>query len=723
MLGKVAGMPKATTATEHRREQLPLVGRSMELRGFQRAADASTDAAAPLTAQIVFTTGAPVVRYDYLRERPYLETLVVEEGAMRMGRLQAGAPLLNSHASWDLEAQLGVVENPVIEAGAGIADVTFSRRESVAGYVQDVADRIIRNVSVGYVRHAIEMVPPVNDAAMWAYRVTDWEPYEVSLVAIPADAGSQIRSDAGTGADGQRAQPEADPANTRFFPCDFIEVRALSVSPTVGNSAAISNPEELSMPASLAAGGTPAAIPATLTVEQRAAQLVIDNAAPATTAATATALLAQQAEQTRSADISDLCVRHGVATLATGLIRSGGTIEAARAAVLDEISRRDLAAGGHRNVGDVRSIGSEFQTRMAGLEEAVQHRVDPRVTLTDNGRQYRGMTVLELGRQHLEAQGVNTRGLDRMSLATSMLQHRSTGYHGTSDFAALFANVANKRLRNAYDQNAGSYAMWARRAPNAPDFKAMSVVQLSGAPDLLRTNEHGEFKYGTLTEGGETYGVITYGRVVSLSRQAIVNDDLRGFDRLVGAFGSSASRLENRTVYAQLTANAALADGVALFHAGHSNLGTGAGSALQQSALTAGRTAMRLQKGMQSEELNITPNYLIVPAALEQTAYQQTSSNYVPAKQSDVNEFRTGGRTALEAIVEPLLDANSATAWYLAASNSQIDTVEYCYLDGAEGPVIESETGFEVDGISYKCRLDFAAKAIDYRGIYKSAGA
>ena len=630
-------MPQATTATEHRREQLPLVGRSMELRGFQRAADASIDTGAPLaTAQIVFTTGAPVVRYDYLRERPYLETLVVEEGAMRMGRLQAGAPLLNSHASWDLEAQLGVVENPVIQAGAGIADVTFSRRESVAGYVQDVADRIIRNVSVGYVRHAIEMVPPVNDAAMWAYRVTDWEPYEVSLVAIPADAGSQIRSDAGTGtgADGQRAQPEADTAHTRFFPCDFIEVRAFSVSPTVGNSAAISNPEELSMPASLAAGGTPAAIPATLTVEQRAAQLVIDNA---TTAATATALLAQQAEQTRSADISDLCVRHGVATLATGLIRSGGTIEAARAAVLDEISRRDLAAGGHRNVGDVRSIGSEFQTRMAGLEEAIQHRVDPRVTLTDNGRQYRGMTVLELGRQHLEAQGVNTRGLDRMSLATSMLHHRSTGYHGTSDFAALFANVANKRLRNAYDQNAGS--------------------------------------------------------------------------------------LENRTVYAQLTANAALADGVALFHAGHSNLGTGAGSALQQSALTAGRTAMRLQKGMQSEELNITPNYLIVPAALEQTAYQQTSSNYVPAKQSDVNEFRTGGRTALEAIVEPLLDANSATAWYLAASNSQIDTVEYCYLDGAEGPVIESETGFEVDGISYKCRLDFAAKAIDYRGIYKSAGA
>lgn len=95
----------------------------------------------------------------------------------------------------------------------------------------------------------------------------------------------------------------------------------------------------------------------------------------------------------------------------------------------------------------------------------------------------------------------------------------------------------------------------------------------------------------------------------------------------------------------------------------------------------------------------------------------------MPAQQSNVNEFRTGGRTALTPVVEPILDANSATAWYLAAQSSQVDTVEYCYLDGAEGPVIESDVGFETDGVSYKCRLDFAAKAIDFRGLYKANGA
>jgi hypothetical protein len=233
-----------------------------------------------------------------------------------------------------------------------------------------------------------------------------------------------------------------------------------------------------------------------------------------------------------------------------------------------------------------------------------------------------------------------------------------------------------------------------------------------------------------MRDGAETYAEVTYGRIVSLTRQAIINDDLRAFDRLVTAYGFASRRLENRLVYSQLTANANLSDGGALFNAtaittagGHANLGTGGGSALQLSSLTTARAAMRVQKGLQGEELNLAPSFLIVPAALEQTAYQLTSNQYMPATPSNVNEFRTGGRTALEPVVEPVLDANSATAWYLAATTSQVDTVEYCYLDGAEGPVIESDVGFETDGVSYKCRLDFGAKAIDFRGLYKANGA
>ena len=700
-------MSKATASTAAtRRQELPIAGRAMDVRNFTRAAAGATENAPPATAEIVFSAGAAVRRYDYWRERAYNEVLVVDDAAIRMDRFKRGIPLLDTHSSWSLESQLGVVENPKIEAGRGIATATFSRRDSVAGVVQDVADGIIRSVSVGYVRHRVEMVPPENDGELWTYRVIDWEPMEVSLVPIPADMDSQIMRSAGDQPDG------ADEQQLRHYPCEFVEL-ATRNAPTAGPSAGIPTQQGRNMPGlndDLNPAGSPAPAQPAATAQPAVAQRAAD---PATDAA---AILQ------RAADITDLCARHGTPQLASGLIKANSSVDQARSAILDELVKRDAAMGGHRNV-RVETVRDEMQVRMAGIEQAILHRVASNTQLDDNGRQYRGMSLLELGRDFLEAHGVNTRGMDRLNLATRMLHFRAGGAHGTSDFPSLFANVANKRLRGAYDENPGTYALWARRAPNAPDFKSIQVTSLSGAPALLQTNEHGEFKYGSMSDGKEAYQVITYGRIVSLTRQAIINDDLRAFDRLVTAFGFSARRLENRLVYSQLTDNANMGDGTALFHADHANLGTGAGSALQLSALSAGRTAMRLQKGLANEELNLSPSYLIVPAALEATAYQLTSANYVPAKLTDTNEFRAGGRTSVEPIVEPIPDGVSSTAWYLAANSGQVDTVEYCYLDGAEGPVIESEVGFEVDGVSYKCREDFAAKAIDYRGLYKGAGA
>lgn len=658
--------------------------------------DVATFNEADRTVEVVWTTGARVRRYDYWTDQSYDEELVVTAEAVDMSRLASGsAPVLNTHRQYDLESQIGVVQSASIANGEGRAVLRLSGRPELAGLVQDIKDGILRNISVGYNVQRYEVINAANrtdGGTVPIYRAVAWQPAELSFVPVPADAGSGTRSQPSAGGKPTDATPQG-------LPCEFIGQIAQPnqehrMDPIVQTPAGEANTPT--------ASAAPAATAAAPVADTRAADLA-DVA-------------------TRAADITDLCTRHNVPALAADLIRSGKTVDQARAAVLDEMVRLDAAAGGHRNV-QVQTVTDQMDVRMAGVATAMLHRLDPKVKLDDNARQFRGMSLLELGRDVLESQGVNTRGLDKLGLATRMMQFRSASGHTSGDFPSLLSNLANKRLRNAYDENAGTYTVWARRAPNAPDFKDINVVQLSGAPDLLRTNEHGEFKYGTMTDAGEKYQVITFGRIVNLTRQAIVNDDLRGFDRLVTAYGFSARRLENRLVYSQLTANANLGDGKALFHADHGNNATGAPSALAFAGLKAGRAAMRLQKGLQGEELNIVPAYLIVPATLEQDAYQLTSNNYVPQTQANVNEFRTGGRTALTPVVEPILDANSLTAWYLASDSGQIDTVEYCYLDGAEGPVIESEMGFEVDGISWKCRLDFATKAIDHRGLYRGVGA
>ena len=129
---------------------------------------------------------------------------------------------------------------------------------------------------------------------------------------------------------------------------------------------------------------------------------------------------------------------------------------------------------------------------------------------------------------------------------------------------------------------------------------------------------------------------------------------------------------------------------------------------------------MAKQTGLDKKTiLNIRPSYLIVPAALELAAEQLVAQNLLPAKTLDVvpQSIRT-----ITPISEPRLDAFSAGAWYLAANPAQIDTIEYAYLEGQQGAYIETRNGFDVDGVEIKCRLDFGAKAIDWRGLYKNNG-
>jgi phage major head subunit gpT-like protein len=653
------------------------------------------------TVDVVWTTGARIRRFDWWRGVEYEEELAVTPDAVNMSRFEAGSvQVLDSHSVYGgVRAILGIAIRGSIKSGEGLATLRLSTDPAKAGVVGDVRAGIIRNISVGYSvdKYDITAARDRKDGGkVDLYRAVLWTPGELSFVPINADM------DAGT-----RAQFEQQVRSQGASPCEFIR----------------STKESTMTEAELKAQQEKEA------AEKRAAE----EAAAQKRAADETAAEAEKAALLRAADVTTLCQRHGVPQMAADLIRAGKTAEQAGVAILDELARRDQASGGQRNV-RVETVTDEVQTRMEGMAEALMHRVDTRTKLNENGRQFRGMSLLEVGRDWLESRGISTRGMDKMTLAQRILHSRtlpedfkfrdSPGMLSTSDFANVLANVANKRLRMGYEENPGTYSRWARRAPNAPDFKTITVTQLSALPDLLQVNEHGEFKYGSMSDGKETYSLITYGRIVALTRQAIVNDDLRAFDRLITGFGASAQRLENRTVYAILTANAALSDSVALFHATHANLASaGAGSALQLSSLTTARTAMRVQKGLQSEELNIAPSTLIVPAALEQTAYQLTSNQYVPAQQSNINEFRSGGKTALDPVIEPILDANSATVWYLAASNSQVDTVEYCWLDGAEGPVLDTEIGFEVDGLQIKCREDFAAKALDYRGLYKSPGA
>ncbi|XWN29953.1 MAG: Mu-like prophage major head subunit gpT family protein [Devosia sp.] len=360
----------------------------------------------------------------------------------------------------------------------------------------------------------------------------------------------------------------------------------------------------------------------------------------------------------------------------------------------------------------VRGGLEETETRRNAVINSLLNRYSATLfPLEDAAREYRGLTLVDLAREMLEDIGERTRGYSRGQIAERAL-------HSTSDFPEILAAVTNKTLRQAYDAYPRTFPVFCRQVL-ATDFKSMRRIQLGEAPQLLEVNESGEFKRGTLGEAKESYRIKTYGRVVSITRQTLVNDDLDAFTRMPAMYGNSIAQLESDIVWGVITDNAAMGDGTALFHASHKNLANPA-SALDAGPIAEGRAKMRTQTGIDKKTvLNIRPTFLIVPAALENKADQILAQNMVP---TETGKVVSQSIRSLTPIVEPRLDAASETAWYLAASPQQIDTIEYAYLEGQQGAYIETRQGFDVDGVDIKCRLDFGAKAIDWRGFYKNAG-
>lgn len=647
---------------------------------------------------VIFTTGATVRKYSFSNDEMYDEELVVDSTAIRLGRLNSGAaPVLNTHSDYTLDDVLGVVmpNSARIESGIGKASLKIDGGTENESIIRKILDGIIRNVSVGYRVHRYEVIR--EDGAVPLYRAIDWEPYEISLVPIGADAGAGIRS------------------NPHIFPCEIVTNPTPKENRTMNDIE--NNPQEPQpAPATNPAENPPAdnpTPPVTPPAEAPAPADAPEPAHPEHLRAEGMRMersrIAEITKITRAAMLPD--------TFAQKLVNDNVSIPNARKAVLDEMAKRSGEGGEIRS--HVTITRDEMDSCRTVIENALLHRFNPdKYTLENSAREFRGMSLMEIGRELLERRGISTRGLSRVQVAGMALGLESRGgLHGTSDFPFILANVANKTLRDAYQAAPQTFKPFARQTI-APDFKNIARTQLGDAPSLDKVNESGEFKRGTVSDAREQYALATYGKVVAINRQVIINDDLDAFTRLPAMFGRAAADLESDTIWSIITANAAMGDGTALFHATHGNLAA-SGAAIAIATLGAGRQAMRQQKGLNGRFINVMAKYLIVPSALETIAEQfVTQTNIIYTKNSDFNPFAN----KLQVIAEPRLDANSLISWYMAADPSQIDTIEYAYLEGNEGVYLESRVGFDVDGIELKARLDFAAKAIDWRGFYKNPG-
>lgn len=643
------------------------------------------------TVELVWSTGAAVQRYGRLPNGghgAYLEELDMSPAAVDLSRLNAGAPLLNSHDRATLGDQIGVVERAWVERGKAMAKVRFSERADVEPIWQDVKAGIIRNVSMGYSVDETKDATGPNERTPRVL-VTRWSPAEISLVPVPADHGAQVRSV------GSFLQPAAEePAQMEH------RVMADEAMDLAGEQSA------------------------DLVVEQRAQKPAKPNAKAAVDAAIAT-------ERTRTAEITKLCQRHGFAELGAELIEQGVSIDAARGRVLDELASKSAETEITSHVRVSASGPDEREKRLQGMEDWIHLRTSQGPVIAKHeGRkldagEFRGMTFLDIARECLVRAGVPVRAMDPMRIAALALRVGGpNATQGTGDFSVLLENTMHKTLQAAWATQPLTWRRWARSG-SVSDFRPHNRYKMGLLGNLSLVRENGEFTYLAIPDGKkEIITATTKGNLIAVTRQTIINDDMDALSRMPADMGRAAAVTVETDLITLLTSNSSTGptmneDSVVMFHSTHGNIGTTAAPTV--ASFDDARTLMSAQQDIADKDyLDIRPAIWLGPIAKMSAAQLVNSSLNDPTASTGFEKPNIVNGMLVDVIGSPRLSGNR---WYMFADPNVAPAFEVAFLNGQDTPFLDMQEGFTIDGTVWKVRLDYGVGAVDYRGAFTNAGA
>lgn len=285
------------------------------------------------------------------------------------------------------------------------------------------------------------------------------------------------------------------------------------------------------------------------------------------------------------------------------------------------------------------------------------------------------------------------------------------------DIAGILSNTANKFLQEGFFYVEPAWRDVASiRAGN--DFKTMTTYRLTGNDTYQKVAPAGNIQHGDLDETSYTNRIETYGLILGVTRQDIINDDLSALSTVPRKLGAGAGKKLNSVFWTEFEDNGSF------FTTGRGNYIEGVTTNLGIAGLTAGETAFLDMLDTDGNPTGVMPRILLVPTVLSAKASQlinslelrdtTASTNYGTANPFQ-NKFR---------VVSTRYLTGSDTAWYLLADPRDVPTIEVAFLNGNESPTVETaEADFNTLGIQMRGYHDFGVSLADYFGGLKSKGA
>jgi hypothetical protein len=664
------------------------------------------------TVEVIWTTGARVLRGFFDR---FWEELSLDPKHVRMGRLTNGAPLLDSHREWGgVDAVLGVVESARLEKERGIAVVRFASDEVGEKVFAKVKDGILRHVSVGYQIHRFEQVEG-GDEEIPVYRATDWEPYEISLVPMGADAGAGVRAAAATTNPCEFLVKETTMKTRKKTAAKnaapAVTVRAEEAEqkePVEGDDTESEDTSEDTDDADgdagegedtkgegergISAEDVRAAERKRLLGIERAARVlgidddefVSDHRERGTSVAKFTRIAMRRLEDLQRK-------RHPQPGAVVEGVRGGDAVDKYRRQAVDAILQR---------------IG-RADTVIAAAKKRGE-------TITIEGGELRGMSLLRLAAHSLERAGIRTRDMGDIRIVELAFNARAGGYQTTSDFPLILDEVVNRTLLADYELADDTWRLLAK-VGSVQNFKPSSRVRLGGLGRLDRVPEHSEFKNKPLPDGtAEQVQIETFGNIFAITRQVIVDDDLGAIMRMVGEIGRTAGVTIEEEFWALLNLNGGLgpvmSDGLTLFHADHGNIQP-TGTALTVAGLDLNNVLMTSQTDPSGRRVVMRPHTLLVSTTQRMLARNLNDSEF------DIDIADGVTPNGVRNMFERIIDTPEITSprRYIFADPQRFATFEVNFLNGQQTPYTESRDGWRIDGKEFKVRHDVGVDAVDWR--------
>lgn len=654
--------------------------KTVEAPAFERRAlvDVSSVNTEERTFEVVYATETPVLRSPFFSEAFY-EVLSME--GMREGRMDKGAPYLDNHNQHGSVTRdlLGVVESHWRSGEERLAKIKLSKRAIDMGIMSDIQDGILRNVSVGYRVYKYEEIPRAEGEKIPTYRATDWEAMEVSAVPVGADENSGIRSEGNT--------------------------NSLHIHNMAKPSEGIEKPQNPA-PQERGEGTTPPAVHTPATPPVNAEEV---------------AQRAVEAERVRSTKIYSAADRLGLKrSVADELVNAGTDYPTAMERMLEKYEAADPASGVTSTQATVRA--DERDTERVRMAAGLIVRSAAPVNLTDvekdGARQFRHDSMLDLAKRSLDALGVDHAGMHKMEVAKRAITQ--TG----SDFPIVLENVLNKTLLSAYMTQADTWSRFCYQG-SFTDFRPHYRLRSGSIGSVEKVPEGAEFKYKEIPDTErDSNQADTYGSLINLSRQAIINDDLGYFTRLSQMLGRSSARAIEEAVYALFALNGGegptLGDGVTMFDASRNNVvaSGGAPSVVQFDSM---RVLMAQQKDPSGNDfLDLRPEVGLFPIGLGGDARVVNDAQYDPDSNNKLQRPNKVRGLITDIVDTPRL---TGTPYYFLTSADIDPVIEVGFLQGQTTPYLEQKMGFEVDGMTWKIRHDWGVGGIGFRGIVKNPGA